>query len=356
MKIAILGAGSAGQGLASHLALKGYDVSLYNRPASKNRFMPILNKRAIDVSGMMKGTARLRKATCDIREAVDDTDVILLTVRSFAHRTVLEACLPYLHKGQLVVVITGYWASLRMRDLITQLEPGVIFAETTLSPLVSERTGPGSVWISGIKSEIKIAAFPATRTDEAIERLCEPLPQLVPGCNVLETNLENFNPVFHSAIALLNLGMLERMPNFAFYHEGVTPRIAHVIDALDQERRALGKAFGLELRAATESLKMYYGATGDSTYAVFKNCQAYKEYRLPNVFDYIREDVPYGLVPQASFSELAGLPCKATKGIIGMWSLVDKIDYWAEGATLQRLGLTGMSVAEIVDLVTTGRI
>jgi len=353
MKFAILGAGSAGQGLASYLSLKGYDINLFNLRAG--RLVPIRAKGGIKVSGVVEGFAQISKVTTDISEAIADADVIAITVRAYGHKKLLELCLPYLKDGQLVIFMTGYWASLRLRGLLDDVHCDVVLAETTLLPLVSEVVGPGEVRISGIKSKVKVAAFPSTRTEEVLRLLKDVLPQLVAGKNVLETNLDNFNPIFHAPIALFNLGALERINNFEFYHQGVTLKIAEVIDSIDRERLKLAGELELGLRPGTNSLKQYYGASGESTYEIFKNCKAYKGYILPNVFDYVQEDVPYGLVPIASLCEFLNVPNRATKSIISTWSLVDKIDYWEEGITVRQLGLCDMGTLEIMEFVSTGR-
>jgi opine dehydrogenase len=350
-QFAVLGAGSAGQGLASFLALRGYDVALYNPPVHADRFEPIARTKSVSVSGVLTGVARFSVATCDIGNALAGADVVFLTLRSFAHRDVLTACLEHLKPGQLLVVVTGYWVTLRLRELLAQLDPRILVAETTLLPLASEAIGPGAVKITGIKSRVKIAAFPAEGTPEVVERLHEALPQIVAGNTVLDTNLDNFNPVVHSPIALLNLGELERNPRFEFYRQGTTPKVAAVMDSMDAERLALASAVGL-----TENVRFYYGATGRTTVEVFQNCQAYAGYVLPNVFDYIREDVPYGLVPLASLGESVGIPCPALRSVIAGWSTVDDVDYWKEGMTATRLGLDGLSASQVMEYAQTGRL
>lgn len=353
MKFAILGAGSAGQGLASYLSLKGHDINLFN--LRSGRLVPIRAKGGIKVSGVVEGFARISKATTDISEAVTDADVIVITVRAYGHKKLLELSLPYLKDGHLVVVMTGYWASLRLRELLNGAHRDVVLAETTLLPLVSEVVGSGEVRITGIKSKVKMAVFPSVRGDEVLRLLKGALPQLVAGRNVLETNLDNFNPIFHAPIALFNLGILERINDFEFYHQGITPKIAEVIDSMDRERLNLAGELGLDLRPSTNGLKQYYGASGELTYEILKNCKAYEGYILPNVFDYIREDVPYGLVPIASLCELLNVPNRTIKSIISTWSLVDKIDYWEEGVAARQLGLCNMGASEIVEFVSTGR-
>ena len=354
IRVAVIGAGSAGQGLASFIALRGHEVALYSPPVGAEQFKPIAETKEIRVSGVVTGTAHFTKATTDIGDALEGTDVVFLTLRAYAHESVLETCLPHLKPGQLVVIVTGYWASLRLHKLLSQLDPRILIAETTLLPLASAAVGPNAVNISGVKSHVKLAALPAARTSEAVARVIDALPQMVAGENVLSTNLDNFNPIIHTPIALFNLGQLERDSSFEFYHEGITRRIAAVMDSMDRERLAIGQELGLPLATVTDSLRSWYGATGTGTYEVIRNCEAYVGYVLPNVFDYIREDVPHGLVPLATLGESLHVPCPALQGMITAWSMVDGVDYLQRGTTVSRLGLEGLSSAEVIDYVQTG--
>ncbi|NLX63052.1 MAG: opine dehydrogenase, partial [Tissierellia bacterium] len=73
-------------------------------------------------------------------------------------------------------------------------------------------------------------------------------PSLNPAKNVLQTTLQNGNPIIHPPITLLNAGLVERTGgNFYFYEEGVTPAVGRLIEGLDKERIAIGKKLGLEI-------------------------------------------------------------------------------------------------------------
>ena len=52
-KLAILGAGHGGQGLAAYLALAGHEVHLYNR--SKSRLLPIQSKMGFVLRELLMG-------------------------------------------------------------------------------------------------------------------------------------------------------------------------------------------------------------------------------------------------------------------------------------------------------------
>ncbi|MDP3177923.1 MAG: NAD/NADP octopine/nopaline dehydrogenase family protein, partial [Spirochaetaceae bacterium] len=66
---------------------------------------------------------------------------------------------------------------------------------------------------------------------------------------------------------------------------------------------------------------------------------------------YIFEDVPMSLVPIASLGVQLGVDMSTTDMIIELGSILHGVDYRAEGRTVERLGLAGLSVKEIQRLV-----
>jgi len=351
MKIAILGGGSAGLGAAGYLSLRGHDVNLYNRTPEK--IAPIVSSGNLKVSGVIEGVAKIRKVSSCVKDIVRDIDCVLVTARAFAHEPIVKSCLPYLEKNATIVIFTGYWAALRLQSLLSEYQrKDITIAETTLLPLASQVIGPGHVKISGVKSKMRIAAYPASKTLQVHKKLSSVFPLFFPGKSVLETGLESYNPALHVPIAFFNLGQLEKKVDmFKFYHDGISPKVAKVIDSVDLERMSLIREFDLDLMSAREMLLDYYETEGDSTYDVLRNCRAMEDYVLPNPFSYVQEDLLYGLVPMASICDLLGIPAETTKAFISSWSVVNSVDYWGEGIKVDKLGIDGMSSKEIVELV-----
>jgi opine dehydrogenase len=91
VKICVIGAGNGGQALAGYLALKGYDVSLYNR--SEKRIAPILKTRKIKLEGEVNATTQISFATTDISEAIKGRKLLIVVVPANAHREVAEKLL-----------------------------------------------------------------------------------------------------------------------------------------------------------------------------------------------------------------------------------------------------------------------
>ena len=124
-------------------------------------------------------------------------------------------------------------------------------------------------------------------------------PQAEAARNVLQTTLQNANPILHPAIMLLNAARIENTGgDFLFYTEGVTPASARLIETLDGERIALGRALGVEVVPDPE-LGLRQGYLSEATYLKgYNQGIGFAGSRAPSSleFRYLTEDVPYGLV------------------------------------------------------------
>jgi opine dehydrogenase len=105
VKICVIGAGNGGQALTKYLALKGYDVSLYNR--SEKRIAPILKTRKIKLEGEVNATTQISFATTDISEAIKGRKLLMVVVPANAHREVAEKLASLLEDGQIIVLNPG---------------------------------------------------------------------------------------------------------------------------------------------------------------------------------------------------------------------------------------------------------
>jgi len=104
-KFCVLGAGHGGLAMAGHLAIKGFNVNLYNR--GRNRIKPVIQRKAIKVEGEVKGTGKIELASTNIKECIKGVDVLMVVVPANAHRSIAEACAPYLKENQVVILNPG---------------------------------------------------------------------------------------------------------------------------------------------------------------------------------------------------------------------------------------------------------
>ncbi len=354
----VLGAGHGGQALAAHLSLLGFDVSLYNRTFA--RIKPIQALGGINVEGEVKGFAKLSLITSDIKEAIKGREILMVVVPAYAHRPLVEAMAPYLEDGQKIVLNPGRTGgALEVKNILKKngIKKDILIAEAQTFIYASRSENPGQVRIFRIKNAIPVAALPAYRTTEIINRLKLALPQFIPGDNVLNTSLDNIGAIFHPALTILNASRIESTRgNFQYYVEGITPSIALVLEEMDKERVAVASALGIRSLTAREWLYIAYDAVGKTLYEAIQNNDGYKGIMAPPTLDtrYIEEDVPMSLVPIASLGDLLGVPTPTIKSIIHLANIMHNCNYWEKGRTVDKLGLAGLSVKEIIRLVMEG--
>jgi opine dehydrogenase len=233
----------------------------------------------------------------------------------------------------------------------------VLIAEAQTFIFASRTIGPAQSRIFGIKNVVPVAALPAFRTNEVVKVISKAFPQFVPAENVLKTSFDNIGAIFHPGPTLLNSGRIESTAgDFEYYHEGITPSVAKVIEQMDYERIAVAEALGIEAISAHEWLDAAYGATGANLYEAIQNNVGYKGISAPASLQhrYIFEDVPASLVPIASIGDMLGVPTQMIKSMINLASGIHGVDYWATGRNVQRLGIAGMTADQIRELVNRG--
>lgn len=358
-RFCVLGAGHGGLAMAGHLGLMGYKVNIYNR--SESRISPIQMMGGIELSGIIEGFGEISLATANMAEAVQDTDILMVVVPANGHRFMAEMVAPHLRDGQIIVLNPGRTGGALEFNSILRKKMGVtadvLIGEAQTLLYASRSINPAQVRIFGLKNTIPVSALPGKKTAELLQILRPAFPQFVPGDNVLKTSLDNIGAIFHPALTVLNAARIESTRGeFQFYMEGITSSVAHVLEALDAERVAVAAALGIRAMPAREWLYVAYDAAGKSLYDAIRNNHGYKGINAPSVVDhrYLWEDVPMSLVPIASLGEQLGVPTPTINNIIHLASLMNQTDYWSVGRTTAKMGLAGLSVAEIRRLALEG--
>lgn len=360
-RFTVIGAGHGGKGMAAHLALMGFPVTLYNR--TPENIAAIKARGGIELKsfeGGPHGFGHLVVATSDIGAAVKDAKVIMVVVPSTAHADIAAMIAPYLKDGQIIVLNPGRTCgALEVTHIFREkgVAADVIVAEAETLIYASRSDGPAQARIFGIKETVPVAALPATRTPLVLEALAPAYPQFIDGISVLHTGLNNMGAIFHPALALLNVGRIETtLGEFQFYIDGVSPSVARVLEVLDRERVTVASSLGIRARTAQEWLQMAYHATGDDLYQAIHNQPGYYGIQAPPTINhrYITEDVPMSLVPIAALAQSYGVSVRGMESIIRLACIIHRTDYWRRGRTLEKLGIKDWSVSEITSYVMEG--
>jgi opine dehydrogenase len=348
-RIAVLGAGNAGHAMAADLALAGLQVNLYELPEFECNLDPVRERGGIEITGVVRqGFARLNRVTSDIAEAVEDVEHILVATQALAHERLAKLCAPYVHEGQAIILLPGSGGALVFGKALRGR--GVITAETVTLPYACRVVEPAHVHVhAGPGVREVLGVFPACQTDWVIEPLRALYPMLVPAANVLEVALYNPNVLLHPIGTLFNIGRIEYTKReFWMYKEGFTSSVWKIAEALDKEKMALLRALGLKAMPYKEHYQWRY-ETPWSDFAAATS---------KGPFDantrYITEDVPIGMVLWASLGDLLGVATPTARAIIHICSVVHDTDYWAQGRTVEKLGLANMSISELLRYLETG--
>ncbi len=359
----VIGAGNGGKAMAARLALSGFKVALYNR--TPEHVSDIKARKGIDlenVDGEPHGFAKLALTTSDMSEALKDADMIMVVVPSSAHADIAKNAASHLRDGQIIILHPGRtFGALEfvkvLRDNACEANVTVAEAETLI--FITRSEGPASVRIFGTKEAVPIAAFPATRTNMVLNAIRQVFPQFIDGINVLHTGLNNMGAILHPALTLLNAGRIEATQgNFKFYIEGLTPSVGSVLEILDSERVNVAKSLGIRAQTALEWVQMAYNSTGKDLREAIHNQPGYYEVKAPSSLyhRYIFEDVPMGLVPIASLGKNNNVSVSGISGIIQLACMIHKTDYWSCGRSLEKLGLSRLSINELTRYVNEGEL
>lgn len=358
-RIAILGAGNGGITAAADLTIRGFEVSLFELPRFYNRLLNIREKGGITLK--RKNSIEFVSPaliTDNIAEATQDVEVVMLTVPSFAIEEFAELSAPYLKDGQIVMLNgAAAMSSFRFYNAVKKVRGDVSLkiGETASLTYASRVNGNGEVELGLEVKSILFAAYPGSDTPLLIEKLKNLYPALIPAKNIWETCLNNGNPETHPGPSLLNAGRIEYSNGeFFLYKEGITRHVSNIIKSVSNERKALCQALEVNYQSTLERLtSLGYVQPADYLHESYNQSEVFAPIKGPLSLTsrYFIEDISNGLVLWSSLGKALQVPTPTIDAIITLsGSLIEK-DYWGEGLTLERLGLSGLKSTDLIKRV-----
>jgi len=361
--IAVLGAGHGGCAAAGDLGKRGFSVRLHARNAE--RLGALRRQGGIRISGVHEGLVSIDRMTTDIAEAVEGTDLVMLVVPSVAHGHYARALAGILRPGQPIFLNPGHTGGglnfvheLRERGCTVPIET----CETVTLTYICRLVGEGHVQLYSCTKNLAFAAFPGD-SQERLYSLVKPVfPEICQASSVLETALTNINAVFHPPGMLMNAGWIEHSRgDFLFYIEGVTESVGRVTEAVDRERLAVARGLGVPAISFLDAFHRA-GLTTEAARAsgsISRACRESEPNRAikspPSLrHRYIMEDVGYGMVPISELGDLAGVNTPVIDALVTMASAAIGEDLRANGLSLARMGLAGLSPGELKRYIQTG--
>lgn len=356
LRFAIIGAGAGGQSMAALLTSQGHSVRLYD--IDKEKIHRLQELKTIKVTGVFECEAAPEVITDRIDEVLENVDVVMVVSTTDAHRSIAEACKPYLKDGQIFMLNPGHCGGALEVANILRGENGcgkdIIIAEAGDLIYGCRTYEVGNVLHTGKKVHVPVATLPAGDVDRLMEVLGPIFPCLKPAASVLETGFEGAGAMLHPIPSLMNVNKMDLGESYDYYMEGITPHIADIITACDKERVAVCRGLGIDaLPLADMLIKTYKLEPKETLYDLIQSIDSYRALRNPTntKHRFIVEDTMSGLVPLASIGRTLGIPTPMMDSFVNIASAVCGRDFWTEGRTAEKLGFTGKSIDEIQAMV-----
>ncbi|WP_241073787.1 NAD/NADP-dependent octopine/nopaline dehydrogenase family protein [Achromobacter insuavis] len=364
MRIGVIGGGHGCYAAAADLAEKGHQVRLWRRDGAA--FDGLRRDGALEVTDY-RGTRRIALGdapgqialAADLASATEDAALLVIPLPSTTHAALAPELAPHLRDGQVVFLPPGTFGSYlfarALKDAGNRAE--VAFAETGTLPYLARKHGDRIV-ISAYATRLPTGVFPRRLAGPAFETLARAYPSIEPIEDALSGALMNAGPVIHPPLILMNAGPLEHFERWDIHNEGTQPSIRRVTDALDAERIAIRAALGYA--APHFPLADHYASEGDEwmygrgAHGKLTDSGDWRETIDLGTHRYMLEDTRLGLSFLVSTGRWAGVPTPVAQGLLSVASAVTGRDLYAEGRTLEALGLNTLSRADMAALLAQG--
>jgi opine dehydrogenase len=351
--VAIIGAGIGGVYLAAELGTLGARLRLHD--IDDSRLAAIRARGGLDVEG--HGFAAIERVTADPQAAVDGADIVVLCTGGLYQEAAATGLAPLLRDGQIILLIQGNTGgSLVVRRALDRagVRAAVDIAEMDNYPYSSWRLAPDRIRPIVKKRWLQIATFPGNCSAAVFPRLAPLFPHAVAAPSIVSTGFTNANAMLHVANCVANAGKIDRGEGYKFYAEGVTSSVARLYQAINAERVAIAAALGTAVPNLEDWFERVYGVRGsgldESCRLLTTNADGpYQATGTPSSWQhkYIAEDVPVGLMPMVALGKAAGVATPAIGAVITLAQILAGTDFADNARTLDRMGLAGMSAAQI---------
>lgn len=359
MEVAVLGGGHGSYAAAADLSERGHRVRLWRR--DEDAFAPVLESGSIvlrDHQGVRE--VKIARPTTSLTEAIKGADVILIPLPATTHESLAAAVAPHLEDGQIIYLPPGTFGSYLFLKAVRAVgnDADVSFAETGTLPYLARKHGEREIVISAYAKHLPTGVFPARTSACAISRLQSLYPAIEEIEDGLSAALMNAGPIIHPPLIIMNAGPLEHFTRWDIHHEGTQPSIRRVTDALDAERIAIRVALGygaphypLADHYADDGPEWMYGRASHDRLIASGD---WREKIKLTTHRYMLEDTQLGLSFLASVGRWAGVPTPVAAGLLAIASAITGRDLYAQGRTLEALGLVNLSRKQMMDLLCKG--
>ena len=359
MRVAVIGAGAGGAASVAELTLAGHAVTLWNRSAAT--LAPFMALGGVEYKGVLgTGVSTPQRMTLDLGQAIEGADVALVCLPTITHRAIARSLAQLGAHALPVVLNPGHTGgALEFQESYRLAGGGRAppIAEFHTLAYIARKYTPTEVTITGTAKFLRLGILPGgTAAADAARRL---YPVAHPVADVLNSSLANLNMTLHAPGAVLGAAWIEATRGaFTFYVQGMTPGVARVMRALDDERLAVARAFGHELLALGAEMQKYgtiEAHVPDTTDLVgaIASGEANKRIKAPDslAHRYYLEDFGYGLVPFIALAAAANVEVPVANALLNLGATLTGVDFRAIGRTAQTMGIAGLDRDGVLRLV-----
>jgi opine dehydrogenase len=352
-----MGGGAGGAAAVVELVAAGHEVRFWSRAAQT--LAPFEAQGGVAYDGVLgSGLAQPQLTTCDLVAAIEAAEVILICLPTFAHRSVAVALA---HAGSTIPVVlnpghTG--GALEFRHTFRSLGcPSPPIAEFSTLTYVARKYTPARVTITGKAKSVRLAALPNGKSAADAAQMLFRSARIVR--DVLACDLANVNMVLHSPGAVLGAAWVEASGgDFTFYVQGMTGGVARVMRTLDEERRAVARAFDHELPPLIKEMQAIGTVEAsvhdvDDLVAAISSGEANRKIKAPDSLQhrYYREDFGHGLLPFIALASIANVHVPVALSLMRIAQTFLGYDLSTDGRTAERMGIADLDRNGLLKLV-----
>lgn len=355
MKIAVLGSGNGAHAVAFEWARAGHDIYMYDFEQFPKAIEAISKAGGIYSEGQLEGFQKIEYAGHDIEKAIVGADIVFVVGPAYSTEPFGEVCKGHAVKGQLFIICPGscFGSVVFKKTLGLDInDDSIIVSETSTLPYAVRIIGDAKIAVyNRLPSGYLISSLPKEKNDQVYDVISKVHEGIEKAASVLQTTLQNANPILHPTITSLNAGRVESTKgDFYFYEDGVTPSVGRLLKALDNERIMIGERLGVKILSDPEiGVKQGYmvEASYDNGYS---KAPGFKGIMAPDTLNsrFYDEDAGYGLVLLTDLARKVNLEVPTIDMMIRLSSIIRDRDYKKEKArTLEKLGLDNYSIEEL---------
>jgi opine dehydrogenase len=356
MRVAVLGAGAGGASAVAELTQAGHEVHFWNRSAAT--LEPFQRLGGVEYEGVFgNGLAKPQLITADLRAAIDGCAALVITLPTISHAALAAALAQAGARADVPVILNpGHTGGALEFHTAFQKQRAEVppVAEFSTLTYVARKSQPQRVNISGRAKRVRVAALPGS--ERAVEIAVQLFPCAQPVADVLYSGLCNVNMVLHPPGAILGAAWIEATAgDYTFYAQGMTPGVARVMRALDDERRAVARACGHTLPNLIEEMQLIgtveanIGDTKDFAAAIASGV-ANSRIKAPGSLNhrYYLEDFGHGLLPFRSIAKIAGVAVPAADNLFKLAEILVGKNYRDGGRGAAAMGILGLDLKALL--------